>query len=93
MSEVTREIKARVEELRREINHHNTLYYVLDKPSITDAQYDRLMQELIQLEGAHLELIIPDSPTQRVGGAGAAGFSGSPPPGPHAESGQRLWGG
>ncbi|MEW6065700.1 MAG: NAD-dependent DNA ligase LigA [Bacillota bacterium] len=78
MSEVTREIKARVEELRREINHHNTLYYVLDKPSITDAQYDRLMQELIQLEGAHPELIIPDSPTQRVGGQVQQGFQAVP---------------
>lgn len=78
MSEVTREIKVRVEELRREINHHNTLYYVLDKPSITDAQYDRLVQELIQLEGAHPELIIPDSPTQRVGGQVQQGFQAVP---------------
>ncbi|WP_333870798.1 NAD-dependent DNA ligase LigA [Desulforamulus putei] len=78
MSEVTPEIKARVEELRREIDHHNYLYYVLDKPGITDAQYDQLMQQLIQLEAAHPELITPDSPTQRVGGQVQQGFQAVP---------------
>jgi len=78
VSEVTPEIKARVEELRREIDHHNYLYYVLDKPGITDAQYDQLMQQLIQLEAAHPELITPDSPTQRVGGQVQQGFQAVP---------------
>lgn len=74
MSEMTPETTARVEELRREIEHHNNLYYVLDKPSISDAQYDRLMQELVQLEAAHPEIVTPDSPTQRVGGQVQQGF-------------------
>ncbi|MCL5290025.1 MAG: NAD-dependent DNA ligase LigA [Bacillota bacterium] len=71
---MTTEMTARVEELRREIEQHNHLYYVLDKPSLTDAQYDRLMQELVQLEAAHPEIVTPDSPTQRVGGQVQQGF-------------------
>ncbi|MBC7342100.1 MAG: NAD-dependent DNA ligase LigA [Clostridia bacterium] len=58
----------RVNQLRRLIEEHNYYYYVLDQPRITDAEYDRLMQELIKLEEKHPELITPDSPTQRVGG-------------------------
>ena len=58
---------ARVEELRQQINYHNYRYYVLDSPVISDAEYDRLMQELITLEEEHPELVTPDSPTQRVG--------------------------
>lgn len=65
---------ARIQELRREINYHNYRYYVLDQPVISDAEYDRLMQELISLEEAHPELVTPDSPTQRVGAAPAAAF-------------------
>jgi DNA ligase (NAD+) len=65
---------ARIEKLRDEIRHHEHLYYVLDKPEITDAQFDALMNELKRLEGAHPELITPDSPSQRVGGKPAEGF-------------------
>jgi DNA ligase (NAD+) len=60
-------IKKRVEKLREEIEYHNYLYYVLDRPEISDAQYDRLMRELEKLEEEHPELHSPNSPTQRVG--------------------------
>ena len=59
---------ARVEQLRREIEHHTYLYYALDAPEISDAAFDSLMRELLELEAAHPELIDPSSPTQRVGG-------------------------
>jgi DNA ligase (NAD+) len=59
----------RAEELRGLLEHHNRLYYVLDAPEISDAEYDRLFQELQRLEDAHPALRSPDSPTQRVGGA------------------------
>jgi DNA ligase (NAD+) len=62
-------IRERAEALRREIETHNHRYYVLDEPSITDAEYDALFRELAALEQAHPELATPDSPTQRVGGA------------------------
>ncbi|MFH1560939.1 MAG: NAD-dependent DNA ligase LigA [Chloroflexota bacterium] len=68
-------IKERVERLRREINHHNHLYYVLDQPEVSDAEYDRLMLELRTLEEQYPELVTPDSPTQRVGAAPAEGFA------------------
>jgi DNA ligase (NAD+) len=55
--------------LRDELERHNRLYYVEDRPEITDAEYDRLFQELQRLEEQHPELRTPDSPTQRVGGA------------------------
>ncbi|HLU61196.1 MAG TPA: NAD-dependent DNA ligase LigA [Gammaproteobacteria bacterium] len=64
----------RIEELREAIRHHNYRYYVLDDPSITDAEYDRLMQELLRLEAQHPELVTPDSPTQRVGAAPSSQF-------------------
>lgn len=67
-------IKARIDELRSLINHHNYRYYVLDSPEISDAEYDVLMRELKSLEEAHPELITPDSPTQRVGAAPLAEF-------------------
>src|SRR5579883_2486227 len=59
--------RERVEELRRQIDYHNYRYYVLDEPEVSDAEYDRLMQELRRLEAEHPELASPDSPTQRVG--------------------------
>ena len=65
----------RVDQLRRELEHHNHLYYVQAKPEISDRQYDALMQELIDLELAHPELRSPDSPTQRVGGEAIEGFT------------------
>lgn len=55
-------------ELTEKINQHNYQYYVLDDPLISDAEYDQLLQELIKLEKEHPELVVPDSPTQRVGG-------------------------
>ena len=58
-----------IQSLRNHINEHNHKYYVLDEPSIPDAEYDRLMRELQALEDANPELITSDSPTQRVGGA------------------------
>src|SRR5579859_4029658 len=60
--------------LRDELRRHEHLYYVLDAPEITDAEYDALMQELKDLEAAHPELASPDSPTQRVGGKPREGF-------------------
>ncbi|HDM67330.1 MAG TPA: NAD-dependent DNA ligase LigA, partial [Thermoplasmatales archaeon] len=68
------EAKERIEELRREIRHHDYLYYVLNKPEISDAEYDKLMEELKELEEAYPEFITPDSPTQRVGGYPAEEF-------------------
>ena len=62
-----REAGTRVNKLREEINYHNYLYYVLDSPEISDAEYDRLMRELVDLEKSFPDLILPDSPTQRVG--------------------------
>jgi DNA ligase (NAD+) len=67
-------IKKRIEELRAEINEHNYRYYVLDAPVISDAQYDKLLRELQQLEQQQPGLITPDSPTQRVGAAPAKEF-------------------
>ena len=65
----------RAEELRREINTHNHSYYVLDDSTISDSEYDRLLQELRNLESECPELLTPDSPTQRVGGVPADGFT------------------
>ncbi|HEY2526242.1 MAG TPA: NAD-dependent DNA ligase LigA [Candidatus Binataceae bacterium] len=59
--------RAEAEKLREQINHHNHLYYVLDNPELTDAEYDALMRRLEALETEHPELLSPDSPTQRVG--------------------------
>jgi len=58
----------RIEELTRQIERHNRLYYVEDRPEITDQEYDQLMRELQELEQAFPDLARPDSPTQRVGG-------------------------
>jgi len=65
----------RIELLREEVRRHEHLYYVLDAPVLTDAQYDALMNELKALEVAHPELVTADSPTQRVGGKPAEGFT------------------
>jgi DNA ligase (NAD+) len=54
-------------ELSQELHRHNYLYYVLDRPEISDAEYDRLFRELLEIERAHPELVTPDSPSQRVG--------------------------
>jgi DNA ligase (NAD+) len=65
---VAPELAARAAQLRAEIGRHDHAYYVLDAPLVIDAEYDRLFQELQQIEGEHPALIVPDSPTQRVGG-------------------------
>src|ERR1022692_1697715 len=64
----------RIEHLRDELRRHEHLYYVLDAPEITDAEYDAMMRELKELEAAHPEFASPDSPTQRVGGKPREGF-------------------
>jgi len=64
-----------IEPLRQELRRHEHLYYVLDAPEISDAEYDALMRELQKLEAAHPELVTPDSPTQRVGGQPRDGFT------------------
>lgn len=67
-----------IEALRDELRHHEHLYYVLDTPKITDAEYDALMNRLKKLEADHPALITPDSPTQRVGGKPREGFVKTP---------------
>jgi len=64
-----------LERLRREVAHHNVRYHVLDRPEISDAEYDSLFCRLLQLEQEHPEWISPDSPTQRVGAAPARDFA------------------
>src|SRR5881227_3384246 len=63
------EAKARHAELVEEIRQHDHAYYVLAQPSISDQQYDKLYHELVDLEQAFPDLVTPDSPSQRVGGA------------------------
>ena len=65
----------RAAEIRRLIEHHNYRYYVLDDPEVSDARYDELMRELRELEKAHPELAVDDSPTQRVGGVPSREFA------------------
>ena len=67
-------IRKEIDELRREIAHHNYRYHALDDPEISDAAFDRLMQRLLALEQAHPELVTDDSPTQRVGAEPVAAF-------------------
>ena len=74
MAENLEEIKEKIEKLREEINHHNYLYYVLDAPEISDAEYDKLMHALRDLETKYPQFITPDSPTQRVGAAPVQAF-------------------
>ena len=72
---VPRKASARAAELRRQVERHNRLYYNEDAPEISDAEYDGLFRELVQLEADHPELATPDSPTQRVGSAPSEGFA------------------
>jgi DNA ligase (NAD+) len=67
-------VERRLRELREALEAHNYRYYVLDQPTVPDAEYDRLMQSLLQLEAEHPELVSADSPSQRVGGAPLAAF-------------------
>ena len=67
MPETDKSTVDKAHELRELINYHNHQYYILDNPAISDAEYDRLFDELLELEKTHPELVTPDSPTQRVG--------------------------
>ncbi len=67
-------VEQEIARLRRELERHEHLYYVLDRPEITDAEYDARMARLRELEAQHPELVTPDSPTQRVGGKPREGF-------------------
>jgi DNA ligase (NAD+) len=69
-----RDVEKKIEALREKIRHHEYLYYVLDQPEISDAEFDHLMQQLKDLEVEHPSLVTPDSPTQRVGGEPREGF-------------------
>lgn len=71
----SRSDRARAAKLRAELSEHNYRYHVLDDPSIPDAVYDQLYLELLDLEQRHPELVVPDSPTQRVGAAPVPGFT------------------
>ena len=71
---VEAEVLQRVEELRRAINQYNYEYYVLNESSVSDAEYDALMNELREIERRHPELVVPTSPTHRVGAAPATAF-------------------
>ncbi len=68
------EARKRIEQLRSAIDRHDYLYYVLDAPEITDAEYDAMMKELLALEAAYPQFVTADSPTQRVGGKPAKEF-------------------
>ena len=68
------DIQKEIEKLRDEIRYHENRYYILDDPEISDSEFDRLMRRLQDLEREHPELVTPDSPTQRVGGAPANAF-------------------
>ena len=68
-------IQQRVDQLRKEINHHNYRYHALDAPEISDAKFDVLMRQLRELEEQHPDLVTPESPTQRVGAPPAQGFA------------------
>ena len=74
-AEPSQDAAARAAALREQLHHHGHQYYVLDAPTIPDAEYDRLFQELQALEVAHPDLRTPDSPTQRVGGQALDSFT------------------
>lgn len=67
MPKIDEKTRKKIQELREKINYHNYRYYVLDSPEVSDAEYDRLFDELVKLEKQYPELVTPDSPTQRIG--------------------------
>src|SRR5579872_1060233 len=69
-----KDVEKKIEALREKIRHHEYLYYVLDNPEISDQEFDRLMQQLKDLEAEHPSLVTADSPTRRVGGKPREGF-------------------
>jgi DNA ligase (NAD+) len=74
MAATGKDLDKKIESLREKIRHHEYLYYVVDNPEISDADFDKLMRQLKDLEAEHPELVTPDSPTQRVGGKPREGF-------------------
>ena len=72
---MTQSIASRAAQLRAELERHAHLYYALDRPEISDAEYDALLHELERIEAEHPELVTPDSPTQRVGAEPLAEFA------------------
>ncbi|MCF8129668.1 MAG: NAD-dependent DNA ligase LigA, partial [Deltaproteobacteria bacterium] len=68
-------IREKIDELRKKIEYHNHRYYVMDDPEISDADYDKLFGQLLNLEKQHPELVSLDSPTLKVGGSPKTGFS------------------
>jgi DNA ligase (NAD+) len=74
MAPPSKDVENKIEALREKIRHHEYLYYVVDDPEISDLEFDKLMQQLKDLEAQHPELIRADSPTQRVGGKPREGF-------------------
>jgi len=74
MAAAAKDVEQKIEALREKIRYHEHLYYVLDNPEISDTEFDKLMQQLQQLEAEHPTLVTPDSPTQRVGGKPREGF-------------------
>ena len=74
MAKRSAEVAREVEELRRQLHHHNYRYYLLDDPVVSDAEYDTLFRRLLELEAAHPELADPTSPTSRIGAPPAAKF-------------------
>ena len=69
------DIRGRIESLRESVRRHDELYYVRNEPEISDQEYDRLYRELKDLEAAHPEFAVSDSPTRRVGGKPSEGFA------------------
>jgi DNA ligase (NAD+) len=69
-----KKVAEEIEDLREKLHHHEHLYYVLDQPEISDAEYDRMIRRLQELEAERPDLVTPDSPTQRVGGKAREGF-------------------
>src|SRR6266550_3044101 len=78
MATAANDVQRRIDSLREKLRHHEHRYYVLDTPEISDAEFDRLINELKSLEAAHPELVTPDSPTQRVGGKPREGLPKAP---------------
>lgn len=76
------DLQQEIDKLRQELNYHNYRYHVLDNPVISDAEYDRMMNRLRELENSHPELVTPDSPSQRVGGTVSEKFVRVPHPRP-----------
>ncbi len=74
MASLGKDVEKKIESLREKIRHHEYLYYVVDNPEISDAEFDKLMRQLKDLEAEHPGLITADSPTQRVGGKPREGF-------------------